>query len=455
MTYWTRKTLIVLLAFVFALPASAAAAPAQVKLRVEGATQTTFEGDVTTDGHNVTTQTSGTHKCDGTNNGANPAPGPTPTAALDDGARLGGFTWDGTWFDSFEDFLIDRIGPDSATSTQFWGQFVNSKASQVGGCQEIVKTGDEVLWAYDAFSKQHVLRLSGPSSATTGQVIEVSVVDGQDGSVIAGANVGNALTGPDGRAMLSFAEPGVYKLKASRADSVRSNALGVCVDPPGAEPCTSSDKTAPTVTVEAPDYASDSRSGRFDISWQASDGADGSGVTTYDLEVRRLDESGAPWRPLVSGTREVSWRFGGLPGSSYEFRVRARDRAANVSAPSSAATTVPYDNLDPALRYGRGWKVLRRPGAYLGSVLRSRRPGSRATLRFSGSRVVLIGRRLPKGGRLLVRVDGRGRNVRLRGRPRHRKVLYGTLGLGDRPHALTMIALGDGPVEIDAVGVIP
>ena len=116
---------------------------------------------------------------------------------------------------------------------------------------------------------------------------------------------------------------------------------------------------------------------------------------------------------------------------------------------------MPFDNLDRRSGYGRGWKVLRRPGAYQGSVLRSRRPGARATLRFRGSRVVLIGRRLPKGGRMLVRVDGNGRRIRLRGGPRHRRVLYGTLGLGDRPHTLTMIALGGGPVEIDAVAVLP
>ena len=151
----------------------------------------------------------------------------------------------------------------------------------------------------------------------------------------------------------------------------------------------------------------------------------------------------------------MAWRFGGLPGSSYEFRVRARDRAANLSAPSSASTTVPFDNLDRRLRYGPGWRILRRPGAYQGSVLRSFRQGSRATIRFSGSRVLLIGRRLPKGGKMLVRVDGKGRRLRLRGRARHRRVLYGTIGLGDRPHTLTMIALGGGPVEIDAVGVIP
>jgi hypothetical protein len=54
-----------------------------------------------------------------------------------------------------------------------------------------------------------------------------------------------------------------------------------------------------------------------------------------------------------------------------------------------------------------------------------------------------------------VRVDGTGRKVRLRGRPRHRRVVYGTLGLGGRRHTLTLIALGGGPVEIDAVAALP
>ena len=451
----TRKALAVLPILLLAFPAGATAVPTQVNLRVEGATQTLFEGNVTTDGRNVTTPTSGTHKCDGTNNGANPVPGPTPTTALDDGSRLGAYTWDGTWFDSFQDFLIDRVGSDSATQSQFWGQYVNSQPSQTGGCQELLASGDEVLWAFDAFSKQHVLQLSGPADATTNEVVEVTVVDGQDGSPVPGADVAGTPTGSDGRATLQFPEPGVYTLKASRADSVRSNALRLCVDPPGAEPCTSSDRTSPAVTIDAPDFASESRSGRFVVSWQGSDGPAGSGIATYDVEVRRADVPGAPWRPLVGATSDVFWRFGGLPGAVYEFRVRARDRAANLSAPAVDATAVPFDNLDRALRYGRGWKVLRRPGAYQSSVLRSRVPGARATLRFRGSRVMLIGRRLPKGGRLLVRVDGKGRKIRLRGRGSHRQLLYGTLGLDGGTHTLTLIALGGGPVEFDAVAALP
>ena len=69
--------------------------PTAVNLRIEGAEKTIFEGSVITRGHNVTTDSGGTHICDGTNNGANPTPGPTCTSALDNAAKLHGFAFDG------------------------------------------------------------------------------------------------------------------------------------------------------------------------------------------------------------------------------------------------------------------------------------------------------------------------------------------------------------------------
>ena len=455
MTESTRKALAVLPVCLLAFPAGASAVPTQVKLRVEGATQTIFEGDVTTDGHDVTTETSGSHPCDGTNAGAHPTPGPTSTAALDDAARIGGFTWDGQWFDGFEDFQVLRVGPDSASDTQFWGQFLNSEASSTGGCQERIAAGDETLWVFDAFSKQHVLRLSGPSEATTGQAFGVTVVDGQDGAPVSGAEVGGALTGSTGQAQVVFADAGVYKLKADRADSVRSNALTLCVDPPGAEACSSSDRDAPSATVDAPAYASATRGGRFTINWQGDDGPDGSGVASYDVDVRRLDRRNAAWKPLLSRTTGVSWRYGGVPGAAYEFRVRARDRATNVGEHALARTIVPIDNLDPRLRFGKRWRLLKRPGAYRGTVIRTGVPGARLKLAFRGSRVVLIGRRLKRAGRMLVRVDGVGKRIRRHGRPRHRRVLFGTAAPRGNRHVLTVMALGGGPIEIDAIAVVP
>ena len=117
-----------------ALPAAAEAVPVTVNVRVEGAARTIFDGPVVTDGHNLSPPSGGgSHVCDGTNNGAFPSPGPTATAALDDAARAGGFTWDGTWDAGFSDFLVNRVGSEAQTTTQFWGHFVNGKSASAGG----------------------------------------------------------------------------------------------------------------------------------------------------------------------------------------------------------------------------------------------------------------------------------------------------------------------------------
>ncbi|MGH8887786.1 MAG: hypothetical protein ACRDYX_21980 [Egibacteraceae bacterium] len=211
---------------------TASAAPT-VNVRVEGVTSTIFEGPVSTDGHDVTTAAGGTHKCDGTNNNANPTAGPTATAALDDAAKSGGFTFDGTYSAQFDDFLITRIGPDTQTPTAFWGIFLNSQLTSVGGCQQRVGLGDEVLFAYDAFTKEHaakhVLELTGPDAATTGQPIVVTVTDGTTGGPVSGASVDGVTTGADGKATVTFNTVGVKRLKALRSDFIRSNALSVAV----------------------------------------------------------------------------------------------------------------------------------------------------------------------------------------------------------------------------------
>lgn len=68
-----------------------------VNLRVEGSSKTIFEGQVSTDGHNVKTPSGGTHACDGLNNNANKAVGATALDALDTAANTPGknFTFDG------------------------------------------------------------------------------------------------------------------------------------------------------------------------------------------------------------------------------------------------------------------------------------------------------------------------------------------------------------------------
>ena len=465
MTNRIRGALPTALAIAAVAAPAAGAAPVSVDLRVEGASSTIFDGPVTTDGHTITTASSGgAQPCDGTNAGAFPSAVPTATAALDDGARLNAFTWDADWFSSFSDFSVKDVAGEAANSTQFWGLVVNFQFSQTGGCTTKVNNGDEVLWVFDAFSKTHVLKLAGPASATTGSPVTVRVTDGQDGSAAAGATVNGTAAGADGMATLSFADAGVYKLKADRPDSVRSNAITLCVDPPGADPCTSSDKAAPSVEPTLPGRRLASERGRSRtvlISWQASD-ADGAGVSYYTVDVReRFDgvQASAPnddWQPIEERTALTGVHFRGDSGSAYQFRITAVDRAANRTTIVTDPLVLPVDDRDRGLwKLSRGWKRSKSASAWGRSVVRAEDAGATATLRFTGRSVSLIGRKLAKGGRLRVTLDGKSRTLRLRGRSGPRTVLWTSSRLRSGSHLLRVRTLGGGPVELDAVAPRP
>jgi hypothetical protein len=215
----------------FGVPAAttADAATTTVKVRIEGKSRTLFEGPVTpsiqtVDGHDG----KGPQKCDGTNGGANPTPGPTATSIMDTAVRGSGRSWQGNFDPSFGDFLVNRIGPDAATSKAFWGVAVDGKSLEVGGCQAIVKPGQEVLWAFDLFGKK-LLHASGPSHARVGKVVKVKVVDTEKDAAVAGARIGGAKTDSSGIAKLRFTRRGVKRLKATAPKSIRSNALVVKV----------------------------------------------------------------------------------------------------------------------------------------------------------------------------------------------------------------------------------
>jgi hypothetical protein len=214
------------------------AAPATVNLRVEGSTQTLFEGPITTDAKTING-----HPCDGTNKNTNPTPGPTMTGAMDDGATAAGFTWDGTWDTNFDDFFINRIGPDTNTGAPdyqpYWGYFLNGVASNLGGCQEQVHEGDSVLFAYSSFG-QPLLELAAPARAASGESFTVTVQQNDGNGTrtpAAGASVGGASTDATGHATLSSDSTGMHTFKATRSDAVRSNAATVCVYVPGSGDC--------------------------------------------------------------------------------------------------------------------------------------------------------------------------------------------------------------------------
>ena len=219
---------------------------------------------------------------------------------------------------------------------------------------------------------------------------------------------------------------------------------------PGGDPATGTGGEAPRVTVDAPDYASDTaRSSRFRVSWQAT--APG-GVASYDIDIR--SGSGA-WRALERDTLLTARRFSGKPGKTYSFRVRARSRDGHESGWVTDTTVVPLDDRSRRLSYSRTWRKVGDRNAY-GRTIAIGPRHARLRLRFRGSRVALIAPRSSQGGRLAVHVDGRRRKViHLRGDdPLARRLVFrsGKLARG-RVHTLTVKVLSRGVARLDAVAV--
>ena len=226
-----RRTgaLALLLAAVACAPAAAIAKPIAVNVRVEGVHRTLFEGRVLAGVHKVDSgDGTGAHRCDGTNGGANPKPGPTLLGAFDLAVQKATISWLGKFSTEFSDFTIDRVGPDSSDTKRgrYWGQVLNFQDTQVGGCQQQLKAGDRVLVAFNSYGHPK-LRLKGPRQATAGKEFQVTVVDGQTGKPYEGATVRRNLTDANGHVKVMLPRVGTYRFKARDFGAVRSNALVV------------------------------------------------------------------------------------------------------------------------------------------------------------------------------------------------------------------------------------
>ena len=289
------------IALVSALASStdALASPVTVKLRVEGSTKTLFEGEVTTQGATFETQSSnGPHPCNYKENGSSSEGGTsedenggnasgTPTTALRDAALQNNLPFNAEWFGSGKegngdpgDFFVTQVGSDiNETSSPYdsWGYAVNDTTAPVGGCQIALAPGNEVLWAYNYFNLSHLLSLAGPATVNAGTPFTVHVTDGHTGEPIEHAAIGevvngvtttisgSATTDADGNATVKLASAGTVTLKATQAESVRSNGLVVCVhngndgtcgtSAPGQSPTVTSNKAGTTSTLPETDVA--------------------------------------------------------------------------------------------------------------------------------------------------------------------------------------------------------
>lgn len=256
----------------FICSSRAEAAPTELTVRIEGSAKTLFEGPIETDGHPVQASSDAEQRpCDATNNGAHPEPGPTPTAAAADAMELIGEGFDGQWYPGYEDYFLQRWGPDreDAENAAYWGILVDGTFTPVGGCQFLATAGDQVLWVYDAFGSRDPLWLSargdlGFPAATTatvglGEPLTLTVERGEppNTSAAAGVTVAPVATTPgkafqeveasssaavatdsEGHAAIAFSAPGWHRIKAQEeVGFIRSNRLDVCVEASAGSGC--------------------------------------------------------------------------------------------------------------------------------------------------------------------------------------------------------------------------
>jgi hypothetical protein len=145
--------------------------------------------------------------------------------------------------------------------------------------------------------------------------------------------------------------------------------------------------------------------------------------------------------------RRSSVTVPGRAGRSYVVRVRAVDRAGNTGRSVSARVTVPRD--DRALRLRGPWRRTRSRSAWRGT-LASCRSACSLRVRFRGREAALIGPRPVRAVRLVVRLDGRRRVLRVRGgeRARARRVLAVVRAARGGRHTLSV----RGRLVVDALG---
>ncbi|KAG0646193.1 hypothetical protein D0Z07_8117 [Hyphodiscus hymeniophilus] len=135
------------------------------------------------------------------------------------------------WCSSFLQATV--IATSTETATEFWGLLTNLAFTPVGGCQTEPQPSDEILWAYNAFNANYFLQVS-PSTATlsVGQTV-VFTVHGYDGggqvAPVAVAWFDGLPTNSQGQVVFVATQPGTFRYKATRSDSIRSAAVVITV----------------------------------------------------------------------------------------------------------------------------------------------------------------------------------------------------------------------------------
>jgi len=167
------------------------------------------------------------------------------------------------------------------------------------------------------------------------------------------------------------------------------------------------DRSKPTITSTHVDIANGASVGTgttATVRWTGHDS--GTGLSRYQVQVSR---NGGAYVSLTLASRlATSINRSVIFGSSYQFRVRAVDRAGNIGAWVYTGVVRParYDDASSAITWTSGWTTTAVAGAVGGRAHETVRLGAAARLAFTGRAVAWVAHRGPDAGFAQVWVDG-------------------------------------------------
>ena len=167
------------------------------------------------------------------------------------------------------------------------------------------------------------------------------------------------------------------------------------------------DPIPPTITATTerlPGQTIGATTVRARLSWAAMDL--GAGIGSYHLQVS-VNGGAYSTIALASSTATSIDRMLAF-GSSYRFRIRAKDRAGNVGAFTSWPTLTPnvLQEGTSLAAYTGSWSVATHPSASNGKTRHASSASRRVVVRFIGRDVGWVATRTTTSGRAVVRVDG-------------------------------------------------
>jgi hypothetical protein len=171
-----------------------------------------------------------------------------------------------------------------------------------------------------------------------------------------------------------------------------------------ASPSGTGDTTSPKVDAPRVAVRTGSTLGRIitTFTWSATD--KGSGIVDYNLQHRAGD---GHWHNVILRDRTATHVTLFLKSDrSHAFRVRARDRAGNLSSFVAAPRIRPDVIQSGSATLSGAWRAAPDANASGGGTRYSTQPGAKASLSFSGRAVGVVVKRGPGRGLADVLVDG-------------------------------------------------